>query len=127
MGAGEGAALRDPGMLAGGVGASEAEDEASRGFPPAELRTRRRSLGLTQEALGRALGVTANTVARWERGALPIGNATVVRLALERLDGAPDRANGPTVPGTSRRLAVAPGAGRRRGRRPRSWSGPRVG
>jgi DNA-binding XRE family transcriptional regulator len=40
------------------------------GLTPEELRERRRTLGLTQAELGEALGVTANTVARWERGAL---------------------------------------------------------
>jgi len=33
-----------------------------------ELRTIRERLALTQAALGDAIGVTSNTVARWERG-----------------------------------------------------------
>lgn len=36
-----------------------------------ELRKRRKALGLTQEALAGELGVTANTIARWERGEIP--------------------------------------------------------
>src|ERR1051326_7487053 len=35
---------------------------------PGELRERRQSLQLSQADLGRALGVTRNSVARWERG-----------------------------------------------------------
>ncbi|HET7768115.1 MAG TPA: helix-turn-helix domain-containing protein, partial [Chloroflexota bacterium] len=53
------------------------------------LRARRLALGLSQAALGSLLGVSANTVARWERGALRIGSADLVRLALERLEAAP--------------------------------------
>lgn len=36
------------------------------------MRTIRRSLGLTQEALARQIGVTGNTLARWERNEIPI-------------------------------------------------------
>ena len=35
---------------------------------PAELRKRRRDMLLTQRQLAECLGVTSNTVARWERG-----------------------------------------------------------
>jgi transcriptional regulator with XRE-family HTH domain len=38
-----------------------------------ELRIRRQELGLTQEGLAKELDVTANTVARWERGEVPKG------------------------------------------------------
>ena len=59
---------------------------------PAELRARRKCLGLTQTGLACALGVAGNTVARWERGEATIGNPELVRLALERLeDGQPTR------------------------------------
>jgi non-specific serine/threonine protein kinase len=53
-----------------------------------ELRTRRRALGLTQAQLAEALGVAANTVARWERADTPVGNPELVHLALERLEAA---------------------------------------
>jgi transcriptional regulator with XRE-family HTH domain len=36
------------------------------------LSTGREDFGLTQKQLAEKLGVTANTVARWERGELPI-------------------------------------------------------
>lgn len=39
-----------------------------RGVDGSELKERRESLGFTQERLAAALGVAANTVARWERG-----------------------------------------------------------
>ncbi len=57
------------------------------GVAPAELRARRRALGLTQAQLGAELGVAGNTVARWERGDARIGNPALVQLALERLEG----------------------------------------
>jgi transcriptional regulator with XRE-family HTH domain len=37
-----------------------------------QLRRYRRQLGLTQAALAEAIGVTPNTVARWERDEVPI-------------------------------------------------------
>jgi transcriptional regulator with XRE-family HTH domain len=37
-----------------------------------ELRRLRKRLGLTQATLGERMGVTANTIARWERGELPV-------------------------------------------------------
>src|SRR5690349_24568067 len=50
-----------------------------------QLRARREELGLTQAGLGVALGVSANTVARWERGEVAIGNAALVGIALQQL------------------------------------------
>src|SRR5918912_776188 len=58
------------------------------GVSPFELRVRRRALGMTQAELSVALGVSANTIARWERGELPIGSPLLLRLALERLAAA---------------------------------------
>jgi predicted ATPase/DNA-binding CsgD family transcriptional regulator/DNA-binding XRE family transcriptional regulator len=52
---------------------------------PVELRAERRALGLTQAELARELGVATNTVARWERAEMPIGNPELVQLALQRL------------------------------------------
>jgi predicted ATPase/DNA-binding CsgD family transcriptional regulator/DNA-binding XRE family transcriptional regulator len=52
---------------------------------PDELRYRRQALHLSQAQLGRALGVTRNSVARWERGELPIRHPELVALALDRL------------------------------------------
>ncbi|MBV9327229.1 MAG: helix-turn-helix domain-containing protein [Chloroflexi bacterium] len=55
------------------------------GIAPAQLHARRRGLGLTQTELGAGFGITANTVARWERGESPIGNPELVGLAIEQL------------------------------------------
>ena len=50
------------------------------------LRETRARLGLSQDGLARALGVSPNTVSRWERGALAIGCPTMLALALEALE-----------------------------------------
>src|SRR5690349_3425755 len=55
-------------------------------FEPSELRARRDALGLSQVSLAVALGVSANTVARWERGQQTMANPRLVRLALERVE-----------------------------------------
>jgi non-specific serine/threonine protein kinase len=63
---------------------------------PDELRDRRKALGLSQSGLGRALGISPNTVARWERGEQRLGNPALVRLALDglaRADAAPGAAD----------------------------------
>jgi transcriptional regulator with XRE-family HTH domain len=52
---------------------------------PADLRSAREGLGLTQRALAEALGVPQNTVWRWEKGAMPIQHPTILRLALRAL------------------------------------------
>jgi predicted ATPase/DNA-binding CsgD family transcriptional regulator/transcriptional regulator with XRE-family HTH domain len=62
-----------------------AVDESRPDVSPAGLRQARLDLRLSQAALGEALGVTPNTVARWERGERPIRHPALVRLALERL------------------------------------------
>lgn len=53
---------------------------------PEDLRTRRRRLGLSQTQLAEQLGVTQNTISRWELGEMEIANPTMLRLALERLE-----------------------------------------
>jgi transcriptional regulator with XRE-family HTH domain len=45
-----------------------------------ELRERREALGLTQEAVARAVGVTGNTLSRWERGERPSPHALAALL-----------------------------------------------
>lgn len=52
---------------------------------PAELKERRRATGLTQVEFARMLGVSANTLARWERGAAAVGNPVLVRLAVDQM------------------------------------------
>lgn len=47
-----------------------------------EFRTLRKEIGLTQVQLSEALGVRANTVARWERGELRIGEPVARLLKL---------------------------------------------
>ena len=53
---------------------------------PTELRRRRRALGLTQADLANRLAVSANTVARWERGELRVGRPRQVARTLARLE-----------------------------------------
>ena len=82
---------------------------------PEALRARRRALGLTQAGLATALDVSANTVARWERGELRVGHPERVlrRLALleRRRPGAARSA-----PVRSVRPEPPPSAGRRAAR-----------
>lgn len=52
-----------------------------------ELRSIRQKLSLTQAALAEAIGVTSNTVARWERGEMGISEPAarlLEKLAEER-------------------------------------------
>jgi transcriptional regulator with XRE-family HTH domain len=51
----------------------------------AQLRTERQRLGLSQAKLADALGVTANTVARWERVEMKIAQPQVLEAALKNL------------------------------------------
>ncbi|MBI3049241.1 MAG: helix-turn-helix transcriptional regulator [Acidobacteria bacterium] len=46
---------------------------------PSDLRRLRRRLGLSQAGFAERVGVTSNTVARWERGELGM-RATTARL-----------------------------------------------
>src|SRR5207237_7748313 len=52
---------------------------------PGKLRERRLALRLSQAELSRVFGVTRNSVARWERGDLPIRHRELVALALDNL------------------------------------------
>lgn len=56
----------------------------SRAMTPTELKRIRKELGLTQERLGERLGVTQNTVARWEisRRRIPEPTARLIGLLL---------------------------------------------
>jgi transcriptional regulator with XRE-family HTH domain len=49
-----------------------------------ELKEKRAALGLTQAQLAEILGVKPNTVARWERGLLPVPRT--VELAMETVE-----------------------------------------
>lgn len=49
-----------------------------------ELRTRRKRLGVTQTELAKMLGVTGNTIARWERD--EVAPPSLLGLALEALE-----------------------------------------
>lgn len=50
------------------------------------LKLRREELGLTQAELGSELGVSSNTIARWERGELKIEHAPMLKLAIQALN-----------------------------------------
>jgi len=52
-----------------------------------EIRALREKLGWTQMVLAEAIGVTSNTVARWERGEIAISEPTsrlVQKIAAEQ-------------------------------------------
>lgn len=53
-----------------------------------ELRERRQRLGLTQAMLAARLGVSRNTVARWERGEFLIGHPDLLQYALDDIERA---------------------------------------
>ena len=50
-----------------------------------ELRDYRKRMGYSQIELAEVLGLTQNTISRWEKGTAPIGSPIVLRLAMERL------------------------------------------
>jgi transcriptional regulator with XRE-family HTH domain len=52
-----------------------------------ELRERRMALHLSQATLADKLGVTKNTVARWERGELTMANPKMIDMSLKQLEG----------------------------------------
>jgi transcriptional regulator with XRE-family HTH domain len=49
-----------------------------------QLRERRKAMGLTQEQLADILGVSPNTIARWERGEMKI--PSFLSLAIETIE-----------------------------------------
>jgi putative transcriptional regulator len=54
-----------------------------------EIRAFREKLGWTQVALAKAIGVTSNTVARWERGEMAISEPAarlLKKIATEHKD-----------------------------------------
>jgi DNA-binding transcriptional regulator YiaG len=63
---------------------------------PSELKRIRRRLGVTQAALAALVGVTGNTIARWERGEVPIG--PVAARLLRMLTATPATTDNPRVP-----------------------------
>lgn len=73
--------LRDAGWPIREVFAAEERD-----LRPEDLLDRRKRLGVTQVDLARTLGVSANTIACWERGDKPIGNPRMLDLALRAIE-----------------------------------------
>src|SRR5260370_2047879 len=61
-------------------------DARAPGVGPAELRERRTALKLAQADFGRLLGMSRNTVARWERGELAIQHPELVNFAIRALE-----------------------------------------
>jgi transcriptional regulator with XRE-family HTH domain len=53
---------------------------------------------LSQGQLALALGVTRNTLARWERGELAIANPRLIGLALERIEADGRTSDAPPLP-----------------------------
>jgi transcriptional regulator with XRE-family HTH domain len=51
-----------------------------------DIRNCRRSNGITQQRLAALLGITPNTVARWERGELPVQHPALLARALADLE-----------------------------------------
>ncbi len=49
------------------------------------LRKRRLAMGMTQRDLAGELGVSLNTLARWERGELEVQHPQMLSLALDEI------------------------------------------
>src|SRR6202012_2088306 len=77
---------------------SRSVDRVGMAMSAAELRSRPLKLGMSQQWLAAELGVTATTIARWERGERPVSNAVLVRLALDHLAGQASRASRGSYP-----------------------------
>ncbi len=56
------------------------------GMDERELRRRRLTLGLNQSQLARTLGVSVQTIFRWEKGELGIRHPVILALALDALE-----------------------------------------
>jgi DNA-binding transcriptional regulator YiaG len=59
-----------------------AKNHYSKNRDAAFVRSVRTSLGLTQEAFGHRLGVTATTVNRWENGKMPLSDNQRSRISI---------------------------------------------
>jgi putative transcriptional regulator len=64
-------------------------ERAKRRISPEEFRMARRELELTQTRLGQLLGVSAQAVARWEKGqtAIPVPAEALTRIMLYQQRG----------------------------------------
>lgn len=67
------------------IAVAERRPRSASGSYGASIRTKRQSLGLTQADLAELLEVSANTVARWERGEVCPQHPRVLEYALDML------------------------------------------
>src|SRR5436190_8526573 len=79
---------------------------------PAEVQTRRRALGLTQARLGELVGVTSNTVARWERSERRISRPSALARVFDQLEQLEAPPNATSIP-AGRSALVLNGSGTR--------------
>ena len=68
------------------------------------IKNRRMELGITLEKLGQAVGVSAATVSRWERGEIASLSADKVSGLAEILDVTPDYLMGWEIPAQDGKL-----------------------
>ena len=75
------------------------------------LKQEREALGLSQVEVGRRLSVSANTIARWERGELKIEHPSMLQLALMSLKQRVKSSSGSgQVLSSEKRTSSKPGA-----------------
>lgn len=84
------AGLLDTRLYPCDCGSPACDNPAQQTFDPALLRRARRALGLSQSQLAQLLGVTRNTLSRWERGEVQPSAPGTLFLALERLGWRPE-------------------------------------